>query len=432
MEEFVGNVLGILALILPVVLVLILLCRIFGCNKIPLIMGSREDYSLYSPKKTDVLSVGIQALLFRLLIYYIAFLLLKLTYMSGGSYLEWWTKWDATNYIGIASGGYDEITTDGVVNMGNGVLQTLVFLPLYPTLVAGINYIIQNVYISALVVSTICFTIGIMALYLAIANRYGKSIAEKTVILISVSPFAFYFGGMLPESTFLMVTALCMYFTIKRRWWLAGLMGVLCGTARLQGVIIIVFMGIEWFEDKQIVEHIKNKDWKKFGEAFKVFPALLLPFMGTVIYLIVNYAYTKDFTYFMKLQSNVWAHSFTDMYHAMKCMWSSLLEYEFEIRLSVWIPQILIYFITIILMFVGLKRHKNSMIAYLLVYLIISYSTDFLASGGRYMSAAIPFFVLLGELCERKPVCYRWSVAMGLLLQVILMGCHVSGWHMVT
>ena len=236
---------GGLAIILSVVVGLIIFARLFDVRVpgLSFITAGSSDYAGYVPDRNDIYDVAWQALFFRIIMHFVSYLMLRLVYMDGGqTYLQWWTKWDATNYIGIATGGYNEITVNDVYVLGNDVPQTLVFFPLYPFLIYLLTFVLRNVYLSALVVSTVCFVIGCVFLYMAVAEKYGDSIARKTVILISVFPFSFFFGGMLPESTFLLFTAMCMYFSIKRKWLPAGLAGMLCGLTRLQGIIIMGFI----------------------------------------------------------------------------------------------------------------------------------------------------------------------------------------------
>ena len=69
---------------------------------------------------------------------------------------------------------------------------------------------------------------------------------------------------------------------------------------------------------------------------------------------------------------------------------------------------------------------------YLFVYLVISYGADHMVSGGRYMSTAVPLFIMLAEICERRKNVFKWLVVIGLGLFIIFMGCHTNGFNMVT
>lgn len=432
------NFLGTMAMILTIVIGVILLIRLFDIKseKLALITGNKADYTGQKSTVYEIINVATEALLFRVVIYIVSYLMLRLVYLDEGqTFLQWWTKWDATNYIGIASGGYLEITVNGILNLGDNVPQTLVFFPMYPLLVYLLDLVLDDVYMSAIVVSTLCFVIACVFLYMAISLKYGKRIAHNAIILLSVFPFSFFYGGMLPESTFLMFMAMCMYFSIKRKWFFAGIAGLFCGLARLQGVVVMGFIGLEWMEARDIIGKIKRAEWKQLFSSSKVLPLVLIPVLGPVIYMGINYYYTGDFLYFMKLQQNVWGHSFSDIYHSIYNTTESLInEYTSDPRLilSVWGPQLVVFFGTLIVLLCSFKRHSHSMNWLLFVYLIISYSTDHMVSGGRYMSTAVPLFIMLGELCERRKALYKWFVLIGFSLFVIYMGCHTSGWNMVT
>ena len=99
--------------------------------------------------------MGIEVISFRVIMYMISFLILRLIFDSDQTFLEWWCKWDATNYLAMARGGYKEIVIDGVSNMGDGVLQTLVFFPLYSWLMRLLNIIVNNMELTALLTSTL-------------------------------------------------------------------------------------------------------------------------------------------------------------------------------------------------------------------------------------------------------------------------------------
>lgn len=436
-EEFMETFFGVLAITLSVVVGLILFARLFEvAPKLSFVSEKKSDYKGYVPSGNDIFNVACEALIFRMIIHLVSYLMLRLVYLDDGqTYLQWWTKWDATNYIGIATGGYNEIRINDVVVLGNDVPQTLVFFPLYPFLVYLLTFILQDVYLSALVVSTVCFVIGCVFLYMAVARKYGDSIAKNAVILISVFPFSFFFGGMLPESTFFLFTAMCIYFSTGRKWLLAGIAGILCGLTRLQGILVMGFIGIEWMEAEDIVGKIKRKEWKNMAKSMKPLPLILLPVLGPLIYMVINYVYTGDFLYFMKLQQYVWGHSFSDVFHSIHNIVASLINDSSEdpkLILSVWFPQLFLFFATLIVILFTFRRHSNSMNIYLFVYLMISYGADHMVSGGRYMSTAIPLFIMLSEICERRKMLFKWLVLIGICLFMILMGSHTYGYNMVT
>lgn len=394
----------------------------------------RIDSSDNTVTKNEIIRVALSALAVRLILYFLSYLILVLVYMIDDSFLNWWFKWDATNYVGIATGGYDYILIDGIENMSDKVLSTLVFFPLYPAIIKLVSYIIPDFRLAALITSTLCYVGGCIFLYMAAALRYGKSIAKKAVILITVFPYAFFFGTMTPESTFLLVGSACIYFTIKRKWWIAGLFGILCSLSRMQGIIIIAFVGIEWIEDCKPFYLIRQKEWKNlFKNLVNIIP-VLFPFIGLVLYFLINFLYTKDAFYFLKLQENVWGHSFQEIGGAISNICNTIIspETDFALLMSLWIPELLLFILTITMIFRSIRIHSNSVNIYILLYMIISYSTNYLLCGGRYMCIAIPLFFIFAEFCEKHEWSYKWFVFIGLLFQFVLMCNNLTGNNLVT
>ncbi len=432
----------IITLILVILITLILLYRTLIISGVRLPHNNFTDkyikgsgYASYGGEKVSaksLVSIGAQALAFRLLIYFVSYLTMVFIADQKADFISWWYKWDASNYIGIADGGYTEITISSGI-MGDNVYQTLVFLPLYPAVTWVINLIIHNTMLAALITSTICYTAGIIFLYMAVSLKYNISIATKTVILISVFPFAFYFGGMLPESTVLLTASACMYFSFRKKWWPAGIFAMLCTLAKLQGIVIMIFMGVEWLESNKIFLLIRNKDWKSFFGKLKDIIPMCLTIIGLLIYLLINYYYTHDAFYFLKLQKYVWAHSFADCGTCISNIINTIKDpgTEFNVALAEYIPELILFFVTLYIILRCFARHGSSISVFLLSYTVMSYSADWVISGSRYLSVALPLFIMSAELINKRPVIYRFLVCAGLLLLVVFMYCHTKGINLV-
>ncbi len=399
------------------------------------IIGSaRGRYGGERVSKKDIVRVGLCALLFRLSIYFVSYLALVFIYahdISNIDFLSWWNKWDAPKYLGIIEGGYTNLPLDGINGMGDGVYQTLVFLPLYPFLVWLLNFLINSPMLSAVIMSALCYVGGIIFLYMAAAFKYNKSIAEKAAVLISVFPFGFYFSCMLPESMVLLTASACIYFSFKKKWWIAGIFGMLCTLTKLQGITILAFMGIEWLESNEIFLLIRKKDWKAFFKNLISLIPMCFPFIGILIYLVINYYYTSDAFYFLKLQKYIWSHSFADCGICLNNILEQILKTPADIDaarniIGMYIPEFLLFFLAIYVIYRSVNKNRSSLSVFLLFYTVLSYSADWVISGARYLSIAIPLFILSAELVEKRPVLYRFLVFFGLTLQVIFMYCHLS------
>ena len=98
------------------------------------------------------------------------------------------------------------------------------FFPLYSWIMKFFLLFINSEEIAALLVASLCYVVGCCYFYAWIAQEHGKETAKNALIFISVFPFSFFLGAMMPESTFFMVASACLYFIKKHHWKTATLM----------------------------------------------------------------------------------------------------------------------------------------------------------------------------------------------------------------
>ena len=248
--------------------------------------------------------IFLAALAFRVIIFILAWVACGVfTYEEAPTlmgFLEKWRLWDAPHYLEIAENGYAQHVEDGQHLF-------LVFFPLYPLLVKMLAVIVRNYTVSGLLVSTLCYCGGCAVMYKLVTMEYSKSVARASVVLLSVSPFAFYFGGIMTESTFFLVTVAAFLAIRRHKWFITGVLGILASLTRSVGVFIVIPAAIEWVQAECPVLLIKEKNWKDLGRRFvKLLPVALTP-IGTLIYLYINYRIEGDPFVFMKYQSEHWS-----------------------------------------------------------------------------------------------------------------------------
>ncbi|MBQ8301150.1 MAG: hypothetical protein IJX57_04220, partial [Clostridia bacterium] len=95
------------------------------------------------------------------------------------SWLAQWKQWDATGYNHMIQGGYKYMMEDGEY-------VTLVFFPLYSFAGRILNIFINNTQLSAIITSTLCYAFACCFLYKLVIIDYGKSVARKAVLYISI------------------------------------------------------------------------------------------------------------------------------------------------------------------------------------------------------------------------------------------------------
>ncbi|MFR2331929.1 MAG: hypothetical protein ACLS63_02935 [Flavonifractor plautii] len=96
---------------------------------------------------------------------------------------------------------------------------------------------------AGLMVSFLCYSAGCVYLYRLAAWELGKGAARRTVLFLSLFPYAFFFGGVMTEGLFLLTTAaaLCIRATVG-----GNVMGCLAAMTRMHGLLLIGAAGRNW------------------------------------------------------------------------------------------------------------------------------------------------------------------------------------------
>lgn len=325
---------------------------------------------------------------------------------SGPDAFLWiWRRWDGLHYVNLAELGYS-----GYVEDGKNLF--LVFFPLYPWLMRVISLITGNTMAAGLLISFVCYGAGCVFLYKLAALELGRGGARRTVLFLSVYPYAFFFGGIMTESLFLLTTAGGLWAIRRHRWWQAGVWGLLAAMTRMHGVLLIGAAAAE------LVEHMGRFDGKRI---VRKLPALLLPAVGTLIYLALNWTVTGNPFAFTIMQRH-WSQGFSPIADTLGYVLKNALSYPtVMVRYQIWIPTILLFPVFFALLVWARKKFRSMYTLYGFVYLVLNYSLSWLLSAGRYLSCALPFFLFAAALTRGRPrltVCLAAVMGVGFLVNL--------------
>ncbi len=342
------------------------------------------------PNRSECVKVFTVALVFRILIFLLVGLIACFVLYPGSSpdvFLWVWKRWDGQHYVNLAELGYS-----GYVEDGKNLF--LVFFPLYPWLMRVISLITGNTMAAGLLISFVCYGEGCVFLYKLAAFELGRGAARRTVLFLSVYPYAFFFGGIMTESLFLLTTAGGLWAIRRHCWWQAGLWGLLAAMTRMHGILLIGAAAAE------LVEHMGRFDWKTIARRL---PALLLPAVGTLIYLALNWSVTGNPFAFTIMQQH-WSQGFCPIADTLWYVLQNALSYSnVLVRYQIWIPTILLFPVFFALLVWARKEFRSMYTLYGFVYLVLNYSLSWLLSAGRYLSCALPFFLFAAALTEDRP-----------------------------
>jgi hypothetical protein len=140
-------------------------------------------------------------------------------------------SWDGIWYRSIAVHGYDP-------TIGHG--DNAAFLPLYPLLLRGLRTVIPFVDLVWLgaAASTALMAVGMCLLYKLTDERFGRTIARRTVLFLSISPLAFVFSAVYAESLFLVLVAGTFLLAERKRFFSASVLAALGVLTRPVGIAL--------------------------------------------------------------------------------------------------------------------------------------------------------------------------------------------------
>ena len=328
--------------------------------------------------------------------------------------LNAWRQWDALHYVNLVDLGYA-----GYIEDGQHLF--LVFFPLYVWLVRPVALVLGNTMLAGLLVSWLCYAGGCVYLYKLVVLDYGPRIARWTVLFLSVFPYAFFFGGMMTEGLFLLTTAASLYHIRRHQWLAGGIWGALAAMTRMQGVLMVGVALAELAEWEHPFDRRGSDLRQTLLRMVRRLPALLLPVLGTLVYLTLNYVVDGDPFSFVTQQEH-WYQGFLWISNTLWYVFQNALHYASQqVQYELWIPTAILFPVFLALLVAARRRHRSMYVLYAFVYLLLNYSLSWLLSAGRYLSCGIPFFLFAAELTRNRPWLARTLAAvMGVLFAVLL------------
>ena len=161
-----------------------------------------------------------------------------------GSFRAFWdpfTRYDGGWYYQIARNGYEFVV--GGPSVGVGKAGKIAYFPAYPLLMRYAGRLFGtspvDVYYGGILVSWVAFVLAMVLLLKLAMLDVDDEQAERSVYLAAIFPFAFFFGVVYTEATFLLFV-LAAFYLFRQRWFiLGGVFGALATATRVNGILIL-------------------------------------------------------------------------------------------------------------------------------------------------------------------------------------------------
>lgn len=142
-------------------------------------------------------------------------------------------RYDSGWYFQIARFGY-HYTPEG--------RDTIAFFPVYPLLMRYVGRLFgrapSDLYIGGVAVSWLAFALAMVGLYKLAALDLSPRRSARVLMLTAVFPFAYFFGAVYTEATFLAACVWSFYAFRTRRWLLGGVCGAIATATRVNGILM--------------------------------------------------------------------------------------------------------------------------------------------------------------------------------------------------
>lgn len=101
-------------------------------------------------------------------------------------------------------------------------------------------------FIGALIVSSVAFVLGLKAVERLTTALAGRDVAIRTIWLIAVFPFSFFFTAVYADALYFCLCAWALTFAYEQRWYAACALGAMAAMTRIPGLALCVALGLEY------------------------------------------------------------------------------------------------------------------------------------------------------------------------------------------
>ena len=343
-----------------------------------------------------------------------------------------WVQWDARWYIEIAHDAY----TTGVINGPvfcpcDGGAATR-FFPLYPMLVGSVNVLLggHQLVLSGLLVSNLALLAGLVGVGLVFAGEFPGRSPQVVLLMVVAYPLAFVMATSYSEATFMAEVAFCLLALRREHWRLAALAAFLAALTRPSAVALS--LPIAW-------EFARRQGWLPGEPRQEPRPPRTRAILDGVI---LGAALPAGYGLFMlflgrrfgdPLIGNRYHELLNGQHFVYPWLVVARMASGFAGVAPEWLAMRAVDLGAVAgvaaLTFWGRRDLPVSFILYVAALLAIHLSLpnveffggDIIAGAGRYMTAAIPAFLVLGRRLEPRSYWLTAVVCSGWLLQAALL-----------
>ena len=175
--------------------------------------------------------------------------------------LDMWMRWDTGWFFRLASVGYTDLENLGIT------YSSLAFYPMYPGLIRvildlfGAKVTATSFGLAGVFVSNLSFLAGLAGLrQLTVHIIKDPAAGRRVVWWVFVFPVSFFFSTVFTESLWFASTVFSLLAAQRKRWALAGVLGILATLTRANGILVLIPLG--WMYMTERNWDLRRLDWQ--------------------------------------------------------------------------------------------------------------------------------------------------------------------------
>lgn len=319
-----------------------------------------------------------------------------------------WANFDGVHYLRLIRFGY------------HGDLYIQAFFPVYPLIFKFINYVINNLLISSLIVSNISFLLFLYFWYDLIKDEISKAVAFWSTATILLFPTSFYLVSSYTESTFLLFIILSFWFARKKNYLATALFIALASATRVTGILVLpaIIIGII-FKNFKFGDSIKIINIKKHLKPILI---TCLGSLGLFSYMYYLYKEFGDPLYFFHVQAEfgdgVRQESLVSyprvIWRYIKIL---LTARPFDWKYFSYVQDLIAGTVGLAIIVYSATKTKISYVVFALLAFFLPTLTGTFSAMPRFILVAFPIYIVLGIWAEKSKIFrYTWFTLSGILL----------------
>lgn len=169
----------------------------------------------------------------------------------GNNWIDGWVRWDSFWYESIVNPHPRFVPAE---------LSNANFFPFYSWVSWLVSWPLRvfldqehAFFIGALIVSSASFVLALKAIERITIRLTDDAVAARTIWLIAVFPFSFFFTAVYADALYLCLCAWSLTCAYERRWYAACALAAMAAMTRIPGVALFPALGLEY---------LRQQEWK--------------------------------------------------------------------------------------------------------------------------------------------------------------------------